>query len=195
MNHNLPSEQTNVLEIRRLMADSLDVLRTYRHDLMNQVQLLHAYSQMKKFDRLQEPIQNLIAEAQRHTEMSAIASPMISYVVLTRDICYQMLHLHASYEQLETPSLQAEQRAAEVLFDLLDHVGKHSMTLLEPLRMDVWIVAFGQGYEIGWFLGGSGDGEPDFAAWAQRWAAQGIQFQQLQEEDGIEYSIRFQAQE
>ncbi|ASS74955.1 hypothetical protein CIG75_08130 [Tumebacillus algifaecis] len=189
------SEQPKELEIRRLMEDSLDVLRIYRHDLMNQVQLIHAYSQMKKFDRLQIPIQSLIAEAQRHTELSALASPMISYVVLTRDICYQMLQLHATYEQLEIPSLKAEQQAALLLLDLLDLVGKHSMNLLEPLRMDVWIVSFGQGYEIGWFLDDTHACDLDFSAWSKRWGESSSTFQQLQEEDGIEYSIRFQVQE
>jgi stage 0 sporulation protein B (sporulation initiation phosphotransferase) len=195
MNQNVPSEQTKILEVRRLMEDSLAVLRAYRHDLMNQVQLIQAYSQMKKYDRLQNPIQNLIAEAQRHTEMSSIPSPMISYVVLTRDISYPMLQLHASYEQLETPSLAAESKAAELLQGLLDMVGKHSLTRLNPIRMDVWITAFSQGYEIRWFTADQDGGLPDFALWAEAWNPQGIELKQLQEEDGIEYSIRFQVQE
>ncbi len=186
-----------MLELRSLMEDSLEVLRTYRHDLMNQVQLIHSYSQMKKYDRLQGPIQNLIAEARRHTEMSAIASSMISYVVLSRDICYPMLQVHATCEQAELPTLSIESKAAELLFDLLNMVGQHSMRQFEPLRLDLSIVLWGQAFEIGWHYDRSEHIEdvPDFSRWGEAWAPQGIVMKQHQEEAGIEYSIRFQVQE
>jgi stage 0 sporulation protein B (sporulation initiation phosphotransferase) len=180
-------------DARRLMEENLEVLRTYRHDLMNQVQLLQAYSQMKKYDRMQEPIRALVAEAKRHTEWSSFPSPMISYVVLSRDIRHSMLRLHATYEQVEVPTPEAESRAAKVLSDILDCIGEQSKFLLEPLSVDVWIVSFSQGYEIGWFLSGNENGETpkiDFRYLFARLGQEGIVLRQEETENGSEYSIR-----
>ncbi|HEU4963127.1 MAG TPA: Spo0B domain-containing protein [Bacilli bacterium] len=194
MNEHLPSDDRKTATVRDLMEESLEVLRIYRHDLMNQVQLLQAYSQMKKYDRLQEPIAALVAEAQRHTEWSAFPSSVISYVVLSRDIRYgMMLKLHASYEQVAEPTAEAELLAAQVLSALLDTMGQSAQTRLvpEPVSVDVWIVSFGEGYEIGWFLGG--DGQPlaiDWPAWAATWREQGVEMTTETVEDGTEYKLR-----
>ena len=181
--------------IRTLMEESLEVLRTYRHDLMNQVQLIQAYTQMKKYERLQTPIQAMVAEAQRHTEWSSFPSAMVSYVVVSRDISYPMLTLHVSYEQKEAPAEEAEMLAVQVLSDMLDRLGAESKTVLEPIPLDVWIVANGQGYEIGWYIS-ERDGAPqpaiDWSEWAQRWEERGVQFSQEQAEDGTENLARFQ---
>ncbi|MGB8954322.1 MAG: Spo0B domain-containing protein [Tumebacillaceae bacterium] len=181
--------------IRTLMEESLEVLRTYRHDLMNQVQLIQAYAQMKKYERLQTPIQALVAEAQRHTEWSSFPSAMVSYVVVSRDISYPMLTLHVSYEQKEAPLDEAEMLAAQVLSDMLDRLGAESKTVLEPIPLDVWIVANGQGYEIGWYISereGASLPAIDWSAWAQRWEPLGVQFSQEQAEDGTENLACFQ---
>ncbi|PWK06276.1 Spo0B domain-containing protein [Tumebacillus permanentifrigoris] len=183
--------RTSAPDMRAMMEDSLEVLRIYRHDLMNQVQLLQAYSQLKKYERLNDPIQALVKEAQRHTEWSAIPSSMVSYVVLSRDIKFQMLQLHVSYEQQEEPTEAAEWLAVRLLGSLLDSLGETSKTLLEPLPIDVWIVSFRQGYEIGWFA----DVPHDWAAWAMAFAGEGVELVQEPVEDGIEYRVRFQLQE
>ncbi|MBL0387044.1 Spo0B domain-containing protein [Tumebacillus sp. ITR2] len=183
--------RTRATDIRSMMEDSLEVLRIYRHDLMNQVQLLQAYSQLKKYDRLHEPIQSLVQEAGRHTEWSSMPSSMVSYVVLSRDIKYQMLQLHVSYDQQEEPTEAAEFLAARLLSSLLDTLGEQSKTLLEPLALDVWIVSFRQGYEISWFA----DLPHDWAAWATAYAVEGVEFVQETGEDGTEYRVRFQLQE
>ncbi|MGZ4030718.1 MAG: Spo0B domain-containing protein [Tumebacillaceae bacterium] len=192
MNRNLSSEREQSLEVRALMEESLEVLRIYRHDLMNQVQLLQAYSQMKKFDRLQQPIQALVSEAQRHTEWSSFPSTMISYAVLSRDIRYSMLQLHVSYEQTEVPSLEAEMMATRVLSDLLDDLGEESKTVLEPISVDIWMVSFQQSYEIGWHVSGNGT-EPHKAyglANSEKWAAQGHEIREEEADDGTEYVVR-----
>jgi stage 0 sporulation protein B (sporulation initiation phosphotransferase) len=192
MNRNLSSEREQSMEIRDLMEESLEVLRIYRHDLMNQVQLLQAYSQMKKFDRLQEPIQSLVAEAQRHTEWSSFPSTILSYIVLSRDIRYPMLQLHVSYEQSEESSLEAEMVAARVLSDLLDGLGDESKSVLEPISVDIWIVALRNGYEIGWLVSNE-DAKSQKTlgqTWAEKWVAQGLECRQEQAEDGIEYVLR-----
>lgn len=184
---------SQLFDARRLIEENLEVLRTYRHDLMNQVQLLQAYSQMKKYDRMQDPIQAMVEEAQRHTEWSSFPSPLLSYVVLSRDIRHSMLRLHATYEQAEAPSPAAEARAAEVLSDILDCIGDQAKYLLEPLPVDVWIVSFSQGYEIGWFLRGQDVEETvkiNFDHLFARWKQEGIELRQEETDDGREFSIR-----
>lgn len=183
--------RTPALDRRAMMEESLEVLRIYRHDLMNQVQLLQAYSQLKKYDRLQEPIQAMVQEAQRHTEWSALPSPMVSYVVLSRDIKYPMLQLHVSYDQAEEPTDEAEGLAVCLLERLLDQLGELSKSLLEPISVDVWIVSFRQGYEIGWFA----DLSTDWEAWFHPFEADGVELLADAVEDGMEYRVRFQLQE
>jgi stage 0 sporulation protein B (sporulation initiation phosphotransferase) len=193
MSHKAPENRK--WDARELMLESLEVLRNYRHDLMNQVQLLQAYSQMKKYDRLEAPIQTLVEEAARHTEWSSFPSPMLSYVVLSHDIRYSMLKVHATYEQMEAPSEVAELLAARVLSDILDCLGAYSLHVLEPLPVDVWIVSFSQGYEIGWFVCGQ-DGEeepgPDWETLRGGLQSEGVEWRREQTEEGVEHTVRFQ---
>jgi len=191
------SSKLETMDVRALMEESLDVLRTYRHDLMNHVQLIRAYTQLKKFDRLQEPIGTLVEEARRHTEWSSLPSAMISYVVLSRDIQYPMLNLHVSYEQLETPPEAAETEAALLLAALLDAVGTQSRTRLEPLAFDLWIVSLAEGFEIRWFIGDL-DAPTltiDWAHWTAEHTAPGTLFAQERVEDGVEHVIRLLVQD
>lgn len=184
-------KQDQTPTVREMMEENLEVLRIYRHDLMNQVQLLQAYSQMKKYDRLQDPIAALVSEAQRHSDWSSFPSSIISYALLSRDILYGMLRLHATYEQVAEPAPEAELLAAQVLSDLLDLMGRHAQTLLEPAAVDVWIVSFGEGYEIGWFL--SADGQTidiDWSVWAANWQDKGVELSEETVEDGTEYKLR-----
>jgi stage 0 sporulation protein B (sporulation initiation phosphotransferase) len=187
------SGRDSLLEMRSLMAESLSVLRTYRHDLMNQVQLLRAYTQMKKFDRLQGPIDAMVKEAERHTEWSSFPSPILSYTVLSRDIHYPMLRLHVTYEQAEVPSIEAEMLAGRMLSDLLDTLGEVSRTVLEPIPVDVWIVSFRQGYEIGWFVPAGRTPAVDALDWetfGKSWRERGGKLTMSPAEDGVEYSMR-----
>jgi len=198
MNRPPSSQQGPSLEVRTLMEECLDVLRTYRHDLMNQVQLIQAYAQMKKYDRLQTPIRSLVEEAQRHTAWSSFPSAMISYVVLSRDISYLMLNMDVTYEQIAAPTPECEERAALLLADLLDQLGEQSKTVLEPITLDVWIVSFGQGYEIGWSLSQEDlakIAKIDWQAWQHRWEPLGVVFTQDKTENGVECQVRFQLQE
>lgn len=198
MNRPPSSGQGPSLEVRTLMEECLEVLRTYRHDLMNQVQLIQAYAQMKKYDRLQAPIRALVEEAQRHTSWSAIPSAMVSYVVLSRDISYLMLNLDVSYEEVNAPTPACEERAALLLADIFDQLGEASKTVLEPITLDVWIVSFGQGYEIGWSLQAEDQAktaELDWDAWHKRWEPLDVSFRQEPTESGVEYQVRFELQE
>jgi len=185
--------QDTAMEMRALMEESLEVLRHYRHDLMNQVQLIQAYAQLKKFDRLQAPIETLVQEAHRHSEWSSFPSSMMSYVVLTRGILYPMMNLHVSYEHVEASSPDAEMEASRVLGALLDRLGAETKRLLEPLPLDVWIASYGQGYEIGWFLRDVDAGalpDIDWEAWTNGLSAKGLTMTLERVEEGLEHVIR-----
>ena len=123
---------------------------------------------------------------------------MMSYVVLSRDISYLMLNLDVSYEQIEAPTPACEEQAALILADLLDQLGEQSKTVLEPITLDVWIVSFGQGYEIGWSLNQEDQAKTaaiDWDAWRKSWEPVGVSFSQEQAEGGVQYQVRFQLQE
>lgn len=77
--------------------DTLQVLSLYRHDVMNQVQLIKGYTQMQKFDRLQSPVQKLVQDAQRQSALSNLPGEKLPYLLTLKDLSAPLVHLHIQW--------------------------------------------------------------------------------------------------
>jgi stage 0 sporulation protein B (sporulation initiation phosphotransferase) len=85
--------QAIVATERFCREETVELLRRYRHDVMNHLQLIQGYIQMDKVDRGREYIDCLAAYAQQHAALSHRELPLISYVALKHAVYSPQLEL------------------------------------------------------------------------------------------------------
>lgn len=83
-----------------LRRDALRILSHYRHDVMNHIQLLKGYMQLKKYERLEKPIQNIILDAYRHSALSNLPGRELAYFLIEQDASSPMVNLHVELDPI-----------------------------------------------------------------------------------------------
>lgn len=86
---------------REGQEEAIRLLSQYRHDVMNQMQLVKGYLQLKKFDKLQGPVGKLVADARRHSSLSNLPDPRLAYRLLARDLSVPVLVLQVELSDPE----------------------------------------------------------------------------------------------
>jgi hypothetical protein len=122
----------------QLRQDFLRIFSHYRHDVMNHVQLIKGYLQLKKFDRLESPLQNIIQDAQRHSLLSNVPGTQLPYFLVDRDVSSPMVRLQVEVDPL-----------------VRDCIAGYEPTLIRVLRTLFAIgesLQQGQGYPMHWRL-------------------------------------------
>ncbi|GAX90956.1 Spo0B domain-containing protein [Effusibacillus lacus] len=131
----LPEEAEEEMVRQKLKShkQSLEMLSHYRHDVMNQIQLLKGYLQLQIYDRLQAPIQKLVNDAQRHSVLSNLPGNELPYVLIKRELAAPMLHLQLEIEDKENWKEHLEQEIVTFI-NYLSAIG-------ENLSQDLGIIA------------------------------------------------------
>lgn len=122
----------------RLRQDFLRIFSHHRHDVMNHVQLIKGYLQMKKFDRLQSPLQNIIQDAHRHSLLSNVPGTELPYFLLARDVLSSTLHVQVEVDPLVRECIVENE-------PILLHVLRALFAIGEDLQHE-------QGYPVHWQL-------------------------------------------
>lgn len=132
------------LEQRRqqtvMQKSFLQLLAQYRHDVMNQIQLVKGYMQLNKYDRLDHPIQTLILTSQKHSLMSNLPGDRLPFFLIEQDLSCSMISLQIV---LEMESAQLYPKTEEQLITMLqcllaagEHVSKeHVIQVAWNLRI------------------------------------------------------------
>jgi stage 0 sporulation protein B (sporulation initiation phosphotransferase) len=112
----------------------LHLLSQYRHDVMNQVQLLKGYLQLQKYDRLHSPLETLIEDAQRHSALSNLPGTYLPYRLIQRELSAPLLHLNVLVENRE----RYQQEDAELrLLELLEELAESGESAAQDLGISV----------------------------------------------------------
>lgn len=119
----IKSPQTSTLDTPLFIPkeEALFLLSKYRHESMNQIQLVKAYSQLGKYDRMSRAIETLVSEARRQNEFSHLLNPILSYAAVSAAFEYTgaklEIHLSENFSG-RTLNLGASMRLANFIYDL-----------------------------------------------------------------------------
>lgn len=76
-----------------------DLLSHYRHDWMNQLQILHGYASMGKVDKVQEKLQGVIQEAHEESKLMKLQSPHFALWVIQFNTQFKQFRLTYNIER------------------------------------------------------------------------------------------------
>ncbi|WP_018132407.1 Spo0B domain-containing protein [Effusibacillus pohliae] len=116
-----------------MRLESLRMMSQYRHDVMNQIQLVKGYLQMEKFDRLQHPVQKLISDAQRHSALSNLPGTKLAYALIERDLLSPLLRLQV---ELAEPGGEWDERLEDKILAVVMEVADAGETLSQELGVE-----------------------------------------------------------
>lgn len=83
--------------------DIIEVLRHFRHDWLNKLQLIKGNIDLNKIDRAKEIIEEIVIEAQHETKLSNLHVPAFAALLLKANWNNYLFHLE--YEVLQEPVL------------------------------------------------------------------------------------------
>jgi stage 0 sporulation protein B (sporulation initiation phosphotransferase) len=73
-------------------------LRQYRHDFMNDIQLLKGYLALGNMDELRKSLDQIVISAQQESYISQIGDPDLAYFILTYNWKQDKLHLEVEVD-------------------------------------------------------------------------------------------------
>jgi hypothetical protein len=127
--------------LRDLSKLALDVLRQYRHDVMNDLQLIRGYVQMNKTESVFQSIQRAVEQSQKLSEFSVLPDALLGFVLLEAQIRFTLLNIETIGGLTAEDSNDAE---AETLYpvapllrlrDVLLRIGTFAMQY--DIKMDI----------------------------------------------------------
>lgn len=138
------AEQATVLR-----RDSLRIFSHYRHDVMNHIQLLKGYMQLKKYERLEKPLQNIILDAYRHSALSNLPGTELAYFFIEQDVSSPMFNLHVELDPILHRCEAAVERkliaALKELFGIGEQVSREQGG---PINWNIGIIRHDPGIAI-----------------------------------------------
>lgn len=153
----LPKQILTVQEVQanELRRESLRILSHYRHDVMNHIQLIKGYLQLKKYERLEKPIQNIIQDAQRHSTLSNLPGIGLPYFLIEWDTSSPMINLHVELDPiLHRCDGPDEKRLIAILQELVATGERLSQEFGSPMHWNVQIVKHEPGAAINLHVSG-----------------------------------------
>ncbi|MDB5083985.1 MAG: hypothetical protein JWN30_871 [Bacilli bacterium] len=116
----------------------LTVLAKYRHEVLNQVQLIKAYIQLGKEERVASALNSLVQAARQHSELGQLWNPIISYAAISAKIDYPGLSIEI-HTQLDgqLPSNQREHDGLLAVRDQMPKISDQSSNHLAEILYDL----------------------------------------------------------
>lgn len=124
------------VELREQREETLRMLSQYRHDWLNYIQLVQGYMQMKKYERIADPIRVCVEEAHKHAKIGNLASPFVAYRVMEATLRYPLLQIDVQEPGVvegEIP-FAVESELADILFAICSKGGDLTNQKGEPVK-------------------------------------------------------------
>jgi sensor histidine kinase regulating citrate/malate metabolism len=97
------NESTDMAKIRELSNSAIEMMRLYRHDVMNDFQLIRGFLQLNKLERVNTCIQHAVERAQKMSVFSDLPDALVGFVLTEAYIRFSLLDLELTTE-LPTPT-------------------------------------------------------------------------------------------
>lgn len=88
--------------LRVNIKDVLYLLRLYRHDLMNHLQLVDGYASMKQYEQSQEKLHHLIMQLKNERQLQTLDAPQYVYWLLSLNLFEREMNFDFEIENHET---------------------------------------------------------------------------------------------
>lgn len=75
------------------VEEVLDVLRHYRHDWMNQLQLIYGYASMDKMDKVKEKVQEVLESSKEESKLLGLKAPTFAMWAIRFNSIYNQFRL------------------------------------------------------------------------------------------------------
>ncbi|MGP4071393.1 Spo0B domain-containing protein [Piscibacillus sp. B03] len=112
------------------LNDVLHLLRLYRHDLMNQLQLVDGYASMKQHDLSQEKLHNLIKSLRDERLLQTLDAPQYVYWLIQLKLKEREMEIEFDIEHNEDSLLEFDDRLVHdgkrLFGEIKDHVDEFS---------------------------------------------------------------------
>ncbi|GEL77462.1 Spo0B domain-containing protein [Tenuibacillus multivorans] len=116
----------------------LQLIRLYRHDLMNDLQLVHGYASMKQYDVSMDKLNHLIAKLSEERTLQTIDAPQFVYWLIK----FKLEHKEVTLEfELDEDKQSVEPYDQELVTDAeaLINTLRHELGSLEGLHIRIEI--------------------------------------------------------
>ena len=113
-----------------------NLLSHYRHDWMNQLQVLHGYASMGKMEKVQEKLQDIIQESQEESKLMKLQSPHFALWVIRFNMEYDQFRLTYDIQtqhnlaQYDQTLLVNSQNVMHILNDFVSPLKLYMVTLV-----------------------------------------------------------------
>jgi hypothetical protein len=102
--------------------------RHYRHDLLNQIQLVKSYLQLGRMEDVKRSIDQIVVQAKQHSLLSKLSDPELAYDLLTYNYqsapFYLDVEMTLTYDELD--EIADEHNWLDMVKELLDLMEKGS---------------------------------------------------------------------
>ncbi len=113
-----------------------NLLSHYRHDWMNQLQILHGYASMGKMEKVQEKLQGIIQDSQEESKLMKLQSPHFALWVIRFNTQYDQFRLTYSIqsqhnlEQHDQALMQNSQNVMNIFEEFINSLKLYMVTLV-----------------------------------------------------------------
>ncbi|MFC0522467.1 Spo0B domain-containing protein [Pontibacillus salicampi] len=114
-----------------------NLLKHYRHDWMNQLQLVHGYASMDKMDKVKEKVQAIIDASREESKLMSLHAPQFALWLIQFNMMHQDIRL--TYNVTATVDFSNEDQSLfETCTDVVSVIKDHKDTLsLIQLHVDI----------------------------------------------------------
>lgn len=99
--------------------DVIQLLRHYRHDLMNHLQIIQGYASMGKIDKVQQKLQHYMAYLQEEGKLVNLHAPALALYLLQFDSLHMNFrltyHVHTNHKDLQSADQLLVKRCRQVM--------------------------------------------------------------------------------
>jgi hypothetical protein len=121
-------EQKSNQDTRQLKKVFINHWRHYRHDLLNQIQLVKSYLQLGRMEDVKRSIDQIVVQAKQHSLLSKLSDPELAYDLLTYNYqsapFYLDVEMTLTYDELD--EIADEHNWLDMVKELLDLMEKGS---------------------------------------------------------------------
>jgi hypothetical protein len=145
------------MELREQREETLRMMSQYRHDWLNHIQLVQGYMQMKKYERMADPIRTCVEEARKHAKIGSLPSPLVAYRVMEATLRYPLLQIDVQALGFTGEDLPfvVESELADTFFEICAGGGELANRRGKPVNWSFSILQRGvEGFSIGLHVSG-----------------------------------------
>lgn len=132
----------------RMKADFLHTLNHYRHDILNELQLVKGYLSLNKIEKAQKCIDHIVIRANEDTQVCQIGAPNLVYFLLNQRMTQQKMRVDIDLDVLKQHMLIMTRMGDDILSIIQGIIGSLEKICQEQMENDLLIVFEGSGEQL-----------------------------------------------